>query len=369
MRTPRLAACLLLLSLTVCGGGPGIRPTPLPTFALDAIVFYDENGNGLQDGNEHAVVPGVVVQVLGRSAKAAPATGLANLTGIPGGRWPAQEQAASFPPFYRAGPAVEVSVPPMDGQPARLPAVLPIGSNHPNVYMAFGDSITDGDGSFDQNGYRLKLQEKLDAWFGAGEMVNRAIGGTRSNTGAARIASSLSNVKPAYTLIMYGTNDWNDHLCRDAVPCFTIDSLRAMVRSVKGAGGLPVLSTILPVNTGFDARTPPSRNEWVAAQNGLIKAMATEERALLVDNYAAFMAVPDFHTLFNDHVHPNDTGYAIIVDQFFKALTTPPETPAAAARPEPVPLPRHLDFPENIPDDPADVERAPRWSIEPGSPR
>ena len=73
----------------------------------------------------------------------------------------------------------------------RLPATLPIGKNRPNIYMAFGDSITDGDGSTDETGYRNRLQSKLDAWFGAGRIENQAIGGTRSHEGAERIGSSL----------------------------------------------------------------------------------------------------------------------------------------------------------------------------------
>jgi lysophospholipase L1-like esterase len=329
------------------------------------IVFYDENNNGLQDGDEHAVVPGVVVELAGRHATTASGTGQATVTGIPAGTWHVQIQKGSLPPFYQASAEADVSVPVADGQPVRLPAALPIGANHPNVYMAFGDSITDGDGSSDLNGYRLKLQDKLDAWFGAGQVANQAIGGTRSNRGAQRIGTSLALVHPAYTLIMYGTNDWNDISCRSNFPCFTIDSLRAIVRSVKGSGGLPVLSTILPSNTGFDARTPPARNEWVAAENDLIRPMAAEEGALLVDNYAAFMAAPDFHTLLSDHVHPNDAGYAIIVDQFFNALTTPPAAAAGAATPSPIVGPAQLVFPLEIPPDPADVERAPRWGPDP----
>lgn len=368
VRPLRLAAAPLLLCLASCGS-PETQPTPAPTFSVDVIVFYDENGNGLQDGNEHAVVPGVLVGILGHTAKTAAGTGEATLTGVPGGTRTVQIQEPSLPPFYQAGPAAEVSVPVMDARPVRLPATLPIGANRANVYMAFGDSITDGDGSADLNGYRIKLQAKLDAWFGAGDMVNQAIGGTRSNRGAERIGASLASVHPAYTLIMYGTNDWNDRSCREAFPCFTLDSLRSIVRSVNAAGGLPVLSTILPSNTGFDARTPPERNEWVAAENDLIRPMAAEEGALLVDNYAAFLAAPDFRALFSDHVHPNDAGYAIIVDEFFKALTTAPATPAAAARAEPSLVPRRLIFPMEIPPDPADKERPPRWSSEPGRPR
>jgi lysophospholipase L1-like esterase len=324
------------------------------------VVFYDVNGNGLQDGDEHAIVPNATVQILNRTAVTAATTGLATLRAA-AGSWTASITA--LPPFYQPGPPVAVSVPITDGQAVRLPATLVIGANLPNVYMAFGDSITDGDGSSDEKGYRGRLQTKLKAWFGAGTIVNQAIGGTRSNAGAARVRKSLSSTTPAYTIILYGTNDFNDSHCRSEFPCFTIDSLRKMVRTAEERHTLPVLSTIIPANTGYDARVPPSRNEWVKAMNELIVVMGHEEGAVVADPFTAFMAVPDFHTLMFDHVHPNDAGYDILAEVFFKAITEPqPTEPEAQARTLPLLLPPPGSFPETLPPDPADEPRPPRWS-------
>jgi hypothetical protein len=99
-----------------------------------------------------------------------------------------------------------------------------------------------------------------------------------------------------------------------------------------------VLATIIPCNTGYDARTPPERNLWVSDMNDLIRPMAKEEGALLVDLFAAFMAVPDFHTLFADHVHPNDAGYQVMTDAWFKAITEPATAAPPAGQTELVPF-------------------------------
>ena len=140
---------------------------------------------------------------------------------------------------------------------------------------------------------------------------------------------------PAYVLILYGTNDWNADVCRNNPdpPCMTVDNLRSIVRTVRGAQSLPVLATIIPTNTGFDARTPESRNVWVSDVNDRIRAMAAEEGVRIADLHQAFLtAVPDFHVLFADHVHPNDQGYAIMADRWFEAITTPAPAESAAAR-------------------------------------
>jgi lysophospholipase L1-like esterase len=303
-------------------------------------IFYDQDGNGLRDTDEPAVVPNVTVRIGGAEGVSALGTGRAELDGVVGGTDPVT--LARLPPFYVQGAAMSLSVPQPTGVEVYVPAILPIGSNVPGLYMAFGDSITDGDGSYDNNGYRPILATKLQAGFKQGEINNQAIGGTRSKNGKNRIDEDLRNVAPAYVLILYGTNDWNDSECRDSFPCYTVDSLRSMIRSAKARSTLPVISTITPSNTGYDARTPPERNVWISDMNDLIRAMAKEEGAVLVDNYAAFMAQPDFHKLLFDHVHPNDAGYQIMAQEWFKGISLPAVAAAseAAAPPKP-PRPPH----------------------------
>jgi lysophospholipase L1-like esterase len=298
-------------------------------------VFYDENDSGLH-GPSEAVVPNAEVSIGGQTGISAPASGYTTMDGVPAGTYPVL--LPKLPPFYAPGETTTLTVPQVAGVEVYVPAVLPIGSNAPGTYMAFGDSITEGDGSSDGEGYRSLLEPRLRANFDEGTILDQAIPGTRSNAGASRIDRSLSRVQPAYVLILYGTNDWNERQCREAFPCYTIDSLRSMVRSAKARETLPVLATIIPSNTGYDARTPPERNVWVSDMNDLIRPMANEEGALLVDLFAAFMAQPDFHALMADHVHPNDLGYKVMTDAWFKAITEPPPAAASAGERELVPF-------------------------------
>jgi lysophospholipase L1-like esterase len=321
--------CASLAALAGCGGSPaGPTPaTPPPLFTVEALVFHDENSNGLQDGNEGAVVPGAEVLIAGRAARAG-AGGRVTVNNVPPGVATASLAPESLPPYYLSGAPVEVNVPLPAGEVVRLGARLPIGDNRVGTYMAFGDSITVGDGSSDRRGYRPRLEGLLTAHFARdAEVFDRGIGGTRSNEGAARIGLTLRRADPAYTLILYGTNDWNAGECRGVPdpPCFTLDSLRRIVQAVKGTQSLPVLGTVIPANTGFDGRAPESRNVWVAAINDRVRAMAAEEDVRVADLHQAFLTrVPDFRTLFVDHVHPNDEGYAIMADTWFEAITTRP---------------------------------------------
>lgn len=359
MRTVRrLAALLLLVTLTACGGGGNPVSPPLPgdVYSLEAVVFYDEDGNGRLDANELGRVPGVTVSVAGRSARSATPTGQATLSGLPGGPQALTVRADSLPPFYVAPVPLTVEVPASGVVP--VPITLPIRGNLPNRYMAFGDSITVGDGSSDKQGYPPLLQDLLRQHFGAGEVVNEGVDGTRTDGGAARIGDSLARQRPAYTLIHYGTNDWNK--CKSPEICNPIsaENLRSMVQQVKQTGGLPVLATVIPVNVGFNENAPPQRNEYVESLDRLVRDVAAQEGALLVDLERAFYraAGNDLSQLFTDHVHPNDRGYQIMADEFFRAISTAAGGAASAASwSEPILA---------LPADPAPAPRAPR---EPGS--
>lgn len=303
---------------TSCGGGSPTGPTPTPTPPTDVrpvsvVAFYDENLNGILQSSEHVRVPGVTVSIGGRMAQT-DGSGRATVEGVPVG---AQMVAIrSAPPFYALAAPLRITVP-VTGE-LQVPLILAIGGNRPNHYLAFGDSITIGDGSRDGLGYRGMLETRLARYYGTAEITNGGEEATKSKDGAQRIRRTFGFYKPAFTLIQYGTNDWNQ--CASSIPCYTIDSLRQIIGTVKTNQGLPVLATIIPANPELN---PAGRNEWVHEIDALIRTLAKEQGALLVDLEAAFLSAGHLSELFSDHVHPNDQGYRIMADEFFKALTQP----------------------------------------------
>jgi lysophospholipase L1-like esterase len=300
---------------------------------VSGFVFYDENANGVLDGTESVRLPGVTVNVGGRTGQSA-AGGAFTVTGVATGSQTARLQTA--PPFFLAGPGAGVSVPQPSSPPLFLPAILPTGTNTPNRYMAFGDSISAGEGSSDDTGYRSWLQADLQAYWGEAELRNEGQAGTRSNAGERRLDGVLARTRPAYTLILYGTNDWNDLECKVAFPCYTVDALRSMIRQAKDRHSLPVLGTIPPVNPTFADRAPPERQDWVKRMNELVRPLAAQEGAALADIHAAMLREPDLAALFTDHVHPNDRGYQVIAREWFRAITT--ASTSAARLGEPIDL-------------------------------
>ena len=317
-------ACLLALLTAACGGGgggpttPGTPPpTTEPGFTVQAVVFYDENGNGVLDGGEVIRIAGAEVTVAGHSARSQSSSGQAAVAGVPAGNYTVTVRGDTLPPYYRPQAAAPVTVPTAPGAVVQLGLTLPIGSNHPNVYMAFGDSITAGDTVSLAQAYPALLEGLLQRELGGALVRNRGASGTNSFEALERLQRNLAGNEPAYTLILYGTNDWNAPECQDDPHCPTVPNLRTVVRRVKAFNSLPLLATLPPVNP---ALSPAGRNDWNAAVNEQIRAVASEEGAVLVDLDRAFRAQGDLTKLFNDHVHPNATGHQVMAAAFLEAI-------------------------------------------------
>lgn len=328
MRRKHLVVALLGVTLVSCASDEnGALPSPTPlatptpigqTYSVDAFVYYDENDNGRLDSFETVRVPGVDARIGGQTGRSVVRTGTLRVNAVPAGRHTVSLDR--LPPYYQPGPMPTVDVP--SGSAVPIPVRLPIGSNRPNVYLAFGDSITVGIGSTDGTGYRGTLAAHLRSALGQARILDDGDSATRSGRGSDRILTSLAETRPAYALILYGTNDWNDAVCKNNTGgCATITNLEAIVNKTLSSDTLPVLATIIPSNPN---QNPASRNTWVAGINDALRLRAYTQGFLMADLHKAFLAESDLAGLFFDHVHPNNAGYAIIEREFFRAISGDP---------------------------------------------
>ena len=323
-RTARAASVLTLCVTAGCGGGGTTGPTTPPPTTLapgvpvTVVLFQDENLNGRLDVGEALRVPDVEVSVAGRTARSAPGSGIAELS-VPEGTHTVTIRPETLPPFYTPGAPATVAAP-MSASSGPYPVPVVLGINHslrPTMYVAFGDSVTRGDNVPNGSSYPARLQSKLSPHFGAATVNNRGADATNSFEAVERIQNNIGANQPAYTLILYGVNDWNTDFCQESLSCPTTDNLRRVVRYVKSIGSLPFLATIPPVNPLLQ---PQQRNDWIDGINAQLKAMAQQEGAFVVDLNQAFKNQPSLPALFDDHVHPNAVGYEVMANAFFQAI-------------------------------------------------
>lgn len=182
---------------------------------------------------------------------------------------------------------------------------------------AYGDSITEGK-CFD-NGYLNFLHDKVAAvWGDRTTSVNVAVPGMKSRWGAENIEDRLRQSNPQYILVMFGTNDSVDPgNCDPPFYCDVPGHLAEIVEISRNRGSIPIISTIIPVNP--EGRLAHAQGS-IDYNNQLIREMAGQMNVELVDLAVMFEDYGYLPDLFCDWGHPNEEGYQIMAEGFFRAI-------------------------------------------------
>jgi lysophospholipase L1-like esterase len=209
----------------------------------------------------------------------------------------------------------------VQGQPDLAPAqdVEPI----PNLYLAFGDSITCYPNCWGQasaavaaqeDAYPVTLEQTLDVRVADSIVVDAGKPEEGTFGGSERITGQVSTHRPKYVLIMEGTND----VTRDKDPADVQTHLETMIDNAREAAGVAdvevMLATIIPRADGL--------NEETAQMNTLAVLPAAQSRGVPVcDQWGAWMNHPQWpYMLEDDGKHPNAAGRALIADTFYACL-------------------------------------------------
>lgn len=196
-------------------------------------------------------------------------------------------------------------------QPTPTPPPRPGG---PVTYIAaVGNSITYGNGS-SRGGYPASLEAKLWAAGHNAVVNNKGVPGEQSPGTDDRFEDTLT--KKDIVLLMIGTNDVVvSHVCPDE-DCQTIDHIESMIDKALDAGVTPVVSTIIPAKTddGYSDRNPE-----IQQLNKKIKDLAGKKNVKVVDNYNAITSNGG-DSLYADRLHPNDEGYEVMADEWYRAI-------------------------------------------------
>lgn len=176
------------------------------------------------------------------------------------------------------------------------------GANNPDVYVAFGDSITSGYNA------SIPYPAVLSSMLGK-TVINKGVSGSKTNEGLARVWSVLGQYKPGYLLILYGAND----IIHSRDPAQVAEELRGIIAAAKANGTIPVIATCLP-----QSKSHLIYNGGIIALNVRIRALAAEEDVRLVDLEPVFSGRDEYMT--SDGLHPNNTGHTVIAAEFYDAL-------------------------------------------------
>jgi lysophospholipase L1-like esterase len=225
-------------------------------------------------------------------------------------------------------------------------ALTPVPMLGVTSFMAFGDSLTEGEVqpqsrfrplvTDPDHGYPAVLLQLLqDRYKGQTiTLVNAGNGGEHVQEGFERLQEALDDVQPESLIILEGINDLDDFPDHDNIP-HIVGLLRDDIHEAYARGVEPVfISTLTPQrepSPGGGNRRPLD-DALIRDTNDAIREMAESEGAIVVDGYAAIDA--DVATLVGaDGLHLTIAGYQVLADAFFEAIKDNLELPPAAPAP------------------------------------
>ena len=151
-----------------------------------------------------------------------------------------------------------------------------------DVFLFAGDSITAAS----------RYTQILGSWLARGVPVRQGVGTVTAAYGAANIGKYLSDARPEFAVIMYGTNDVD----RGRSTAESMRDLTAIVDACLQAGTIPVLATIPP--RGFNAR---SQGDQTRYNQGV--ARLGQQKRVPVSYVFEEMIQQDLRTVLDDGIH------------------------------------------------------------------
>ncbi len=165
----------------------------------------------------------------------------------------------------------------------RAPALRPLARDA--TILAFGDSLTAGDGAAEGASYPAVLAHLMGR-----RVINAGRSGELSAEGLARLPAVLEEYRPALVILCHGGND----ILQKRDPGEIARHLSRMAAAVRGSGA-DVLMIGVPA-PGLRLRIHP-----------LYRRVAREARlALEAESLPDILSTPKWKS---DYVHPNATGY------------------------------------------------------------
>ena len=162
--------------------------------------------------------------------------------------------------------------------------------------VCFGDSLTFGTGASSGKDYPSQLSQLVSR-----PVINAGVPGDTTARALQRLERDVFPYAPDIVLITLGGNDLKNGIAKDVA----FENLRTIVESIQEQGAHVIIGGLhIPFrDRGFGRG---------------YKRLAEETGATLIPNILE--GIMGNRKLMSDPIHPNDAGYKIMADRFYKAM-------------------------------------------------
>ncbi len=187
------------------------------------------------------------------------------------------------------------------------------------VYLAFGDSVTEGVGDDVPEGPDAGYPIRLEGLLGE-TVLNRGLSGETTPEGVTRLDEVLADDQADVLLLMEGTNDITRAEISEETTLF---NLNAMARKAENRGMTVYHGTLIPRLPNAKVDRDNIVNQRV---NQSIRDLAGFEFRGVIDNFEVYSSEPSlFSRLYSNEIndpvgHPNADGYDLMAEIFADVL-------------------------------------------------
>jgi acyl-CoA thioesterase-1 len=185
--------------------------------------------------------------------------------------------------------------------------VMPLSAFAGGTILVYGDSLSAAYGLSQDAGWTTLLQERLKLKRLDYSVANASISGETSSGGAARIAATLQEHRPAVVIVALGAND--------GLRGLPVEQMRANLASIISASKR-ANSRILLVGM----RMPPNYGDAYSRQfENAYTRLAREFRIALLP--FLLEGIAERREMFlSDNIHPTAAAQPIVLENVWKAL-------------------------------------------------
>jgi lysophospholipase L1-like esterase len=210
---------------------------------------------------------------------------------------------------------------------------LPLIQLDEKIIVGFGDSITMGKQNgvvLPYRGYVPRLELLVNTEFyplGDGRVINEGELAEQIIDGVSRFEKVILTYQGKYLLFHEGTNDsiWTNYSLATVYA-----DLDYMMETALNYGVLPIISTLIPRDQNDNTGRGIYRLRAISISD-YIRDLSQRLDIPMVDFWNIFTIYQEqggFDSVMSDYVHPNDTGYQIMAEEWLKALLSlPPAMP------------------------------------------
>ena len=162
-----------------------------------------------------------------------------------------------------------------------------------NSIVCFGDSLTQGFGSTDNQSYPYYLQKLVNL-----PVINKGINGNTSKDGLNR-TDDILQFKNSIIIVEFGANDFFQQIQISE----TRKNMEQIVDKLKQDNIVVLVST---------------EDKQLNKLYSMLKSLAKEKNILFINGI--LNEIWNDKSLFSDDVHPNSTGYKLVADKIYKNI-------------------------------------------------